>query len=71
MSSVFALNVTPKKVIFLFVIFLFKIKFILSSKILFLFSFDFITDLITYKLILNLSPVETIAFVSFGKQDPP
>ena len=58
MSSVFALNVTPKKVIFLFFIFLFKIKFILSSKILFLFSFDLITDLITDKLILNFSPVQ-------------
>ena len=43
----------------------------LSNKILDLFSFDLITDFTTDKLVLNLSAVEIIAFVSFGKQDPP
>ena len=32
---------------------------------------DLITDLTTDKFDLNLSAVEVIAFVSFGKQDPP
>ena len=32
---------------------------------------DFITDFITDKLVLNLSAVEVIALVSFGKQEPP
>ena len=64
MSSVFALNVTPKKAIFLFLIFLFKIWLTLSSKILDLLSFDLITDFITDKFVLNLSAVEMIALVS-------
>ena len=34
-------------------------------------EFDLITLLMTDKFILNLSAVVTIAFVSFGKQDPP
>ena len=66
-----ALNVTPKKVIILFLIFLFKILLILSNKILDLFSFDLITDFITDKFVLNLSAVVIMAFVSLGKQDPP
>ena len=32
---------------------------------------NLITDFITDKSVLNLSAVEVIAFVSFGKQDPP
>ena len=71
MSSVLALNVTPKKVIFLFLILLFKILYTLLSRKLDLFSFDFITDFITDRFILNLSAVEIIALVSFGKHDPP
>ena len=37
----------------------------------FLLSLDLITDFTIDKFILNLSPVETRPFVSFGKQDPP
>ena len=71
MSSVLALNVTPKTVIFLFLILLFSIlPTLLVSKI-FLFWLDFITDLIIDRLILNLSPIETKPLVSLGKQDPP
>ena len=36
-----------------------------------LISLDLITLFITDKLVLNLSAVETIALVSFGKHDPP
>ena len=48
-----------------------KIFLIFSVCIFFLFSFDFITDFTIERLVLNLSPVETKPFVSFGKQDPP
>ena len=71
MSSVFALKVTPKKVIFLLLTLFLRISYTLLSKIFDLFSFDLITDFITDKLILNLSAVEIIALVSFGKQEPP
>ena len=48
-----------------------KILLTLSSNKFDLFSFDFITDFITDKFVLNLSAVEIIAFVSLGKHDPP
>ena len=67
----FALNVTPKKDIFLFLTLFFKIKLTLFCNISDLISLDLITLFITDKLVLNLSAVETIALVSFGKQDPP
>ena len=70
-SSVFALKVTPKKDTTLFLILFFKIKLTLLCNISDLSSFDLITLFITDKLILNLSAVETIALVSFGKHDPP
>src|SRR6056300_554992 len=70
-SSVFALKVTPKNVIFLFLILFFNIRLTRLIKNLFLFSFDLITLLITDKLVLYSLAVATIAFVSFGKHDPP
>ena len=66
-----SMNVTPKKVIFLFFTLLFKILYILFNKRLDLLSFDLITDIIKEKFILNLSAVEVMAFVSLGKHDPP
>ena len=66
-----ALNVTPKKDIFLFLTLFFNIKLTLFCNISNLISLDLITLFITDKLVLNLSAVETIALVSFGKQDPP
>ena len=71
MSSVFALNVTPRNVIFFLFILLFKIDLILEINKKFLCSLDLITLLITDKLDLYLSAVLTIALVSLGKQDPP
>ena len=66
-----ALNVTPKKDIFLFLTLFFNIKLTLFCNISDLISLDLITLFITDKLVLNLSAVETIALVSFGKHDPP
>ena len=71
MSSVFALNVAPKKQIFLFLILLFNMRLTLFSNSFDLWVLDLITLFITDKSILNLLAVETIALVSFGKQDPP
>ena len=71
MSSVFALNVTPRNVIFFLFILFFKIDLILEINKKFLCSLDLITLLITDRLVLNLSAVLTIALVSLGKQDPP
>jgi len=71
MSSVLALNVTPKKQIFLFLIFLLSISLTSLSSNLDLNEFDFITLLITDRSVLNLSAVLIIAFVSLGKQEPP
>ena len=65
-----ALNVTPKKDIFLFLTLFFNIKLTLFCIISDLILFDLITLFITDKLVLNLSAVETIALVSFGKHDP-
>ena len=48
-----ALNVTPKKVIFLFLIFLFKILLILFNNRSDLLLFDLITVSITDKLVLD------------------
>ena len=70
-SSVFALKVTPKKATTLFLILFFKIKFTLLDNKSDLLLFDLITLFISDKLVLNFSAVETIALVSFGKQDPP
>ena len=66
-----ALNVTPKKDIFLFLTLFFNIKLTLFCNISDLISLDLITLFITLKLVLSLSAVETIALVSLGKQDPP
>ena len=71
MSSVFALNVTPKKQIFLFLTLLLSIWLIFFKSNSDLKEFDLITLLITDKFVLNLSAVAAIALVSFGKQDPP
>ena len=67
----FALKVTPRKdmtfplnLFFNILVTLFKSKFDL-------FSFELITLLTTVKLILKLLAVDTIAFVSLGKHDPP
>ena len=49
----------------------FKIKFILLDNKSDLLLFDLITLFIIDKLVLNFSAVETMALVSFGKQDPP
>ena len=66
-----ALKVTPKKVIFLFFIFLLKISLILSSERFDLFYFAVITDFITDKVELNISRVVVIAVGSLGKHNPP
>ena len=66
----FALNVTPKTETFLLLNFLIIEWSLLSNKS-DLFWLDLITLLITDKLDLNLSAVDTIALVSFGKQEPP
>ncbi len=71
MSSVPGLKVTPKNVIFLFLILLFIILLILFNNKLVLLSFELITDFTTERFILNILPVETSALVSFGKHDPP
>ena len=70
-SSVFALKVTPKKDTTLFLILFFKIELTLLDNKSDLKLLDLITLFITDKLALNFSAVETIAFVSFGKHDPP
>ena len=71
MSSVFALKVTPKNVIFLFLILFFKILLILCKIRFDLLSFEFITDFITDKEVNDLLAVSTSALVSFGKHEPP
>ena len=71
MSSVFGLNVTPKKVIFLFFILFDNIFFTLSVKTILRLSLDLITDLIIDKSTLNKSPMKVIALVSLGKHEPP
>ena len=71
MSSVPALKVTPKKVIFLLFKLLFNIFLILVNKYLYLFSLELIVDLTIDKLVLNFFEVEIKARVSFGKQEPP
>ena len=50
---------------------LFKIKFTLLDNNSDLLWLDLITLFIIDKSVLNFSAVETIALVSFGKQDPP
>ena len=67
----FGLKVTPRKVIFLFLILFDKIFLTRSVKKILRFSLDLITDLIIDKLVLNKSPVTVIALVSLGKQEPP
>ena len=71
MSSVLGLKVTPKKVIFLFLILLFKILYTLFAKIFFLSSFDLITVFTIERSVLKLFATSTKAFVSLGKQEPP
>ena len=70
-SSVPALNVTPKKVILLFFKLLFNKFLTLVIKILYLFSFDLITDLTIDKFVLNDLATKVRALVSFGKHEPP
>ena len=70
-SSVPGLNVTPKKVIFLFFKLFPKILCTLFSKRFFLLSLDFITLLTIERSTLYLSAVLIKALVSLGKHDPP
>ena len=71
MSSVFALNVTPKKQIFLFLILLFNISLTFFNNNFDLNEFELMTLFIIDKLVLNFFAVDTIALVSLGKQEPP
>ena len=66
-----ALKVTPKNVIFLFLILFFKILLILYKSRSDLLLFEFITDFITDRDVEDLLAVSTSALVSFGKHEPP
>ena len=70
-SSVLGLNVTPKKVIFLFLNLLFKINFAFSINESFRELFE-LTTLFTIDIfVLNFLPISINARVSLGKHDPP
>ena len=66
-----ALNVTPKKQIFLFLTLSFNMLETRFNNKEDLFSLDLITLLITDMFVSNLSAVLIKALVSLGKHDPP